>query len=84
MIPTLEIMAQAWFPEGPDAYQPHDFGKGALLTILAGAMRQTLRDKIANPGFAFVSRAELGLYSLLHQLDAKVNPRAIWERIDRN
>jgi predicted unusual protein kinase regulating ubiquinone biosynthesis (AarF/ABC1/UbiB family) len=83
MLPTLEIMAASWFPEGATADALHDFGKGELLTVLADAMRKSLRDKIVNPDFAFVSRAELGLYSLLHRLDAKINPRAIWERVER-
>jgi hypothetical protein len=83
MVPTLEIMAASWFPEGPNADALHDFGKGELQTALAGALRKSLRDKIANPDFAFVSRAELGLYNLLHLLDAKINPRAIWKRVER-
>jgi hypothetical protein len=45
-------------------------------------MKKTLHEKIANPDFAFISRAELGLYSLLHQLDAKISPRAIWARTE--
>jgi predicted unusual protein kinase regulating ubiquinone biosynthesis (AarF/ABC1/UbiB family) len=58
-----------------------DFGKGELLKVLGQAMGKALRDKVTNPEFAFVSRAELGLYSLLHRLDAKVNVRAVWERV---
>jgi hypothetical protein len=49
-----------------------------LLQMLSKALRQALRDKITNPEFAFISRAELGLYSLLHQLNARVNVRETW------
>lgn len=80
MIPILETMASSWFPEVPIERAVHDFGQGELLTILAEAMGKALREKTANPDFAFVSRTELGLYSVLHQLQAKINPRAIWER----
>jgi hypothetical protein len=53
------------------------------MSILADAMGKALRDKVANPDFAFVSRAELGLYSLLHRLKAKLNPHAIWQGLER-
>jgi len=39
-----------------------------------------VRHKLANPEFAFISRAELGLYSLLHQLGARVNATEICRR----
>ncbi len=43
-------------------------------------MSRALRDKITNPEFAFISRTELGLYSLLHQLRARVNTRGVLEQ----
>ena len=54
-------------PEGKDADPVVDFGKAELLRILGQALKKALRDKVTNPEFAFISRAELGLYSLLHQ-----------------
>jgi hypothetical protein len=81
MLAVLEVAAGILFPEGRGADPVVDFGKGELLKVLGQAMGKALRDKVTNPEFAFVSRAELGLYSLLHRLDAKVNVRAVWERV---
>jgi predicted unusual protein kinase regulating ubiquinone biosynthesis (AarF/ABC1/UbiB family) len=83
MIPTLEVMADVLFPER-DPSAPVDFGKGDSLTMLGRALKVALRDKLTNPEFAFVSRAELGLYSLLHRLDAKLNVREVWQRVERS
>jgi len=81
MLPTLEVMAGIWHP-GAEGKEPvTDFGKGELLILLAGALKKSLRDKLTNPEFAFISRAELGLYSLLHGLNAKVNTTAAWQRV---
>ena len=78
MLPTLELMVRVLFPEGNGEV---DFGKGEMLRLLADAMRKSVQDKATNPEFAFVSRAELGLYSLLHRLNAKVNVRAGWDKV---
>jgi predicted unusual protein kinase regulating ubiquinone biosynthesis (AarF/ABC1/UbiB family) len=82
MLPILETMAGTLYPEGKNADPIVNFGKGELLKVLAQALKQALRDKVTNPEFAFISRAELGLYSLLHQLDARVNVRETWRRCD--
>jgi hypothetical protein len=81
MLPTLETMAGILYPRGRNADLVVDFGKGQLLKVLGGALTKALRDKVTNPEFAFISRSELGIYSLLHRLDAKVNTTAIWRRI---
>ncbi len=81
MLPTLDVMAGIWHPgaEGKDPVT--DFGKGEALKVLGGALKKSLRDKLANSEFAFVSRAELGLYSLLHRLNSKVNITTTWQRV---
>jgi hypothetical protein len=84
MLPMLERAAGVWFPAGPGADPVVDFGKGELLEILAGALKQSMRNRATNPEFAFVSRAELGLHSLLHQLNAKANATAAWQRVERS
>jgi predicted unusual protein kinase regulating ubiquinone biosynthesis (AarF/ABC1/UbiB family) len=81
MLPTLEVMANTLFPAGNGSDLFVDFGKGQLLKILGEALKRAVRDKVTNPEFAFVSRAEMGLYSLLHSLNAKVNPTEIWRRV---
>jgi len=83
MLPTLETMAGILYPDSKDADPVVDFGKAELLRILAQALKKALRDKVTHPEFAFISRAELGLYSLLHQLNARVNVRETWRRCDQ-
>ena len=52
-----------------------------LWKLAASNGKQALRDRLCNPEFAFVSRAELGLVHLLHELGAKVNMGAVWHRV---
>jgi len=84
MLPTLEVMAGIWHPQGEGRDPGTDFGKGELLQLLGGALKKSLQDKLANPEFAFISRAELGLYSLLHRLKAKLNCTAVWQRVEQS
>jgi predicted unusual protein kinase regulating ubiquinone biosynthesis (AarF/ABC1/UbiB family) len=81
MLPMLEEMAEILHPEGEQSVV--DFGNASMLKALGRAMGATLRDKLANPEFAFISRADLGLYSLLHQLRAHVNCKEIWRQVSR-
>jgi predicted unusual protein kinase regulating ubiquinone biosynthesis (AarF/ABC1/UbiB family) len=78
-LPMLEEMAEILHPEGDQSVV--NFGNAKMLHTLGGAMGVILRDKLANPEFAFISRADLGLYSLLHQLHAHVNCKEIWRRV---
>ena len=81
MLPILETMAENLYPQGRNVDPVVDFGKGELLRILGEALTKALRDKVTNPEFAFISRSDLGIYSLLHRLNAKVNTTAIWCRV---
>jgi hypothetical protein len=81
MLPMLEEMADILHPEGDQSVV--DFGNAAMLKALSRAFGPILRDKLANPEFAFISRADLGLYSLLHQLRARVNCKEIWRQVSR-
>jgi tRNA A-37 threonylcarbamoyl transferase component Bud32 len=83
MLATLEELADILFPEAGGAGARVDFGEPRLLRTLGRAMRNVVRHKLVNPEFAFVSRTELGLYSLLHELGARVDTRAICERVSR-
>jgi predicted unusual protein kinase regulating ubiquinone biosynthesis (AarF/ABC1/UbiB family) len=78
-LPMLEEMAQILHPEGDQSVV--NFGNAKMLEALGGAMGVIVRDKLANPEFAFISRADLGLYSLLHQLRAHVNCKEIWRHV---
>jgi predicted unusual protein kinase regulating ubiquinone biosynthesis (AarF/ABC1/UbiB family) len=79
MLTHLENMADILFPRTGDARV--DFGKPAVLNLLGHALGKAVRHKLANPEFAFISRAELGLYALLHQLGARVNATEICRRV---
>ena len=79
MVPTLERMVSLLYPEKNAEV---DFSNGELLKVLAEAMRRAVQDKSSNPEFAFITRADLGLFSLLHRLGAKVKVRAVWSKVD--
>jgi len=78
MLIHFETLADILFPLAGD--RRVDFGKPSLLNGLSTALGKAVRHKLANPEFAFISRAELGLYSLLHQLGARVNATEICRR----
>jgi len=83
MLASLEELADVLFPEAGGAGREVDFGKPKLLETVGRSLRSAVRHKLCNPEFAFTSRAELGLYSLLHELGARVDTRAICERVAR-
>ena len=82
MLGAFETMMNILYPEGPGAQVIVDFGKENLLKLLSQAMQQAVRDKLTNPEFAFISRAELGLYSLLGSLRSRVNVWEAWRRVE--
>jgi hypothetical protein len=82
MLPALRELVDILFPvPKPGAKSSVDFGEAKLLQTQGRTMNRALRDKATNPEFAFISRTELGLYSLLHQLRARVDTIAAWERV---
>jgi predicted unusual protein kinase regulating ubiquinone biosynthesis (AarF/ABC1/UbiB family) len=80
MLGSLEELVDVLFPE---AAHMVDFGKPMVLKALGQSLGKALKHKLNNPEFAFVSRTELGLYSLLHELKARVNTREICEKVFR-
>jgi predicted unusual protein kinase regulating ubiquinone biosynthesis (AarF/ABC1/UbiB family) len=78
-LPMLEEMAEILHPERDQTVV--NFGNAKMLEALGAGMGLVMRDKLVNPEFAFISRADLGLYSLLHQLRAHVNCKALWRKI---
>jgi len=83
MLTILERMAGILYPEEVTGNPVVDFGKGESLDMLGQALGQAVRNKVTNPDFAFISRADLGVYSLLHRLNAKVNVAATWRKVDQ-
>lgn len=54
-----------------------DFGDPKILNKMTRIWEESMRSKIINPEFAFYSRAEFGLYNLLHQLQARIDTSKI-------
>ena len=77
----LQSQSNAVFPPSDANGSLVDFGQPVLLNTLFRIWRKALRDKLTNPEFAFITRAELGLYNLLHHLDARVNTREVWGQV---
>jgi hypothetical protein len=81
MLDGLQGLVDILFPEPKTGNLVVDFSNPNLLQTIIGCYGRALKHKLTNPEFAFVSRAELGLCSLLHQLGARVNTRVIWKRV---
>lgn len=81
MLSSLDKMANILFPDPKNGGPLVDFGDPALLNTITRCLTESLRHKLTNPEFAFTSRSDLGLYSLLHRLQARVNTREIWRQV---
>jgi predicted unusual protein kinase regulating ubiquinone biosynthesis (AarF/ABC1/UbiB family) len=57
-----------------------DFGQAKVITTLTTIWKKFLRQKIVKPGLIFCSRAELGLYNMLHRLNARVDTTTILQQ----
>ena len=81
MFPGLDEFADTLFPMVDGTAVAVDFGQPRVLEIVGRVLGQAVRNKLTNPEFAFVSRADLGLYTLLHQLRARVNVVEAWRGV---
>jgi len=81
LLSIAEDTADFLFPEGPSANPVVNFGDPRFLELIKSNSRQAMNNRLFNPEFTFISRAELGLVHLLHELGAKVNMRAVWHRV---
>ncbi len=81
LLPVAEASADFLFPRGPSANPVVNFCDPKLFELAASNSKRVLRDRLFHPEFAFVSRTELGLVHLLHELGAKVNMGAVWHRV---
>ena len=61
--------------------QAVDFGNPKVLKSLTDLWKRVFRSKLISPEFCFSSRAELGLFNLLHRLRARVRTTATLERV---
>jgi hypothetical protein len=81
LLPLLEKSADFDFPQGPSANPVVNFAGPELLDLAANNGKRAFRDKLMPAEFAFVSRAEMGLCHLLHELGARVNLETVWRRV---
>ena len=81
LLPAAEASADFLFPQGPSANPVVDFGDPKLFELAASNSKQVLGNRLMPAEFVFVSRAEMGLAHLLHELGAKVSMRAVWHRV---
>ena len=81
LLPVVEASADFFFPQGPSANPVVNFADPKLFELAKSNSKQAVRNRLFNPEFTFVSRAELGLVHLLHELGARVNERAVWHRV---
>lgn len=81
LLPVLEKSADLFFPQDPCANPVVSFRDPKLMNIAANNGRQAFLERLCPAEFAFVSRAEMGLCHLLHELGARVNIGAIWRRV---
>lgn len=71
------------FPTDEPGKVKVDFGDPKVINTMTRAWQTAVRSKAINPEFAFASRAELGLYHLLHKLGAKVDTAWVRREVDR-
>jgi predicted unusual protein kinase regulating ubiquinone biosynthesis (AarF/ABC1/UbiB family) len=87
ILPLLERQADLVFPRESKGDLVIDYGRNSKLLaelreIIRERQKRVLRDKLINPEFAFVLRADHGIIHLLHRLGAVVNLSEVWRRVD--
>jgi hypothetical protein len=83
MLEGMERFVDLLFPDRGKGERLVDFGRPDTLKAMMRCYGQAVKHRLTNPEFVFVSRVELGLCNLLHQLKARVNTRKIWERVHK-
>lgn len=68
-------------PDPKDAGRPFDFSDSDFLRDYRGAASNLARARGTAPHFIFLARAEIGLYTTLHRLKARVHTSAIVRRL---
>ena len=79
---ALRFYRKVYPPDPKAAERPFDFADpGFLRDFLRAAARLTRARAGANPEYVFMVRAEVGLYTTLHRLKARVHTSAIVRRL---
>jgi hypothetical protein len=85
-LPILERWMDVVYP--PDAaedlvidFRSDSRRQSKLKEIRRQHQQLVLRDKLINPEFAFVMRADMGLHHLLCTLGARINISEVWRRV---
>jgi len=86
ILPIFDKWCDEFYPKDPNEDIIIDFAKdprwsGKMKEIQSELMKRTFRDKLINPEFAFVTRADIGLRYLLNQIQAKINFSEIIRRV---
>jgi len=85
ILPLMEEYLGVYRPEGSADYvidsRNHPKTNSKVREIQRRFSQLILRDKLINPGFAFIMRAEMGFWHLLGELGATVNVSEIWHRV---
>ena len=83
ILPLLERMMDIMRPQGSKSDVVIDYRdavgrKPELKEAVRQYTIQILRDKLINPEFAFIMRADMGLHHLLRELAVRVNLTEVW------
>ncbi len=86
ILPLLEQWCDILYPQDVTADLVIDFRGDPRLESKLKEIRQqhrkrVLQDKLINPEFAFLMRADLGLHYLLRELGATINISEVWRRV---
>jgi aarF domain-containing kinase len=68
-------------PDPKDAERAFDFSEPGFLRDFMSAAARMARAKVSTPEYIFLVRAEVGLYTTLHRLKARVHTSAIVRRL---
>lgn len=81
MLPTLEPLVDIFYPRDGSEDVILDFRDPKLHEVGGRFTQQILRNKLINPEFALVGRANMGLHHILYELGAHVNIKEVSRRV---
>jgi hypothetical protein len=85
VLPILDRWTDILYPRGSTADVIVDYRTGLddrFKEVAAAHWKRIWQDKLINPEFAFLVRADMGLFYLLRKLRAKVNFSEVWRRVE--
>jgi predicted unusual protein kinase regulating ubiquinone biosynthesis (AarF/ABC1/UbiB family) len=78
---TIDFYKVLW-PAPTAARSMVDYSDGSTLKQISQLGNECFRNKLHNPEFVFSTRAQIGLYNLLHLLRAKMDVAAVWADVE--